>query len=439
MKKALGILLITLAIATTGIFSTLSAEAATANDQYTVLAPLPCIQGSGVTCPQGNLKPATQVNFKTYVQYIVNLAIALSAVTAVFMIVWGGFEYITSTIPGNKNDGKKRITNAVYGLILVLASYIILRTIDPRLVQIPTTLVAPLQLSSNLTKPTIQDFMGGLNTQASQLQGQKADAVANLNSAQNQINALQADQAALEKQINEAIGDANSPLSSPDLDVVCSDGQSYDSNVNELCAKRFNDIDQIGNTKNQAAVATAESTMLDKLMDATNNASGNTSDNNMAMLRNYKNEVDAAYTSAIQAMNANVGGPADSTVKQQLDDAHQFALGMLQLQADAINGPGTISTTLNQIQLGINELKVTALGQMVSTIPYASGAVNSIGDKIAVGSYQSSQQNAMANIVNTDVGPYANQIQDPTLRAYLIQSANNVVSSTGTAKSPSGK
>lgn len=111
---------------------------------YTLLEPLPCIRGNGVTCTTG--EQITSPDFKTYVQYLFNLAIAIAAVSAVFMIVWGGFQYMTSEAPGVKSDGLKKVQNAVYGLLLVLSSFIILKTIDPRLVEISSTLVDPLKI-----------------------------------------------------------------------------------------------------------------------------------------------------------------------------------------------------------------------------------------------------------------------------------------------------
>jgi len=146
-----------------------AAMAQKSDDAYTALAPLPCIESpagsyidsSGVkrdipaiTCGgSGNLQP--EVSFKTYVQTTVNLLIALSAVAAVLMIVVGGFEYMTSTSVFGKSAGRDRATNAVYGLILVLCSYIIIRTVDPRFVEIPNTLVPKIKLKSDLTKVNI--------------------------------------------------------------------------------------------------------------------------------------------------------------------------------------------------------------------------------------------------------------------------------------------
>jgi len=139
----------------------------TSSDKYTVLAPLPCIESApttyidsagntqtnpGITCDGGNGALAKEVDFKTYVQYMINLLIALSAVTAVVMIVWGGIEYMWSASFPSKKAGLDRAKNAVYGLLLVLTSYIILRTIDPRLVEIPNTLVPQLTVEEWLTE-----------------------------------------------------------------------------------------------------------------------------------------------------------------------------------------------------------------------------------------------------------------------------------------------
>ncbi len=139
------------------------------DSNYKVLAPLPCIEspartvtdGSGnsytvpaITCLKGgNGAIQPEVSFKTYIQYTFNLLIALSAVAAVVMIVWGGFEYMLSGTVMGKNDGIGRVKNALFGLILVLGSYLLLRTIDPRLVNISSTLVPPIKLSNNMVAP----------------------------------------------------------------------------------------------------------------------------------------------------------------------------------------------------------------------------------------------------------------------------------------------
>lgn len=132
---------------------------------YTLLEPLPCVPGGDVVCQAGTQKET--VNFKEYVQYAFNLTIALAAVAAVFMIVWGGFEYMTTDSFQGKNEGKKKVTNAIYGLVLVLCSFLILRTVDPRLVQIPSTLVPQLEL--RYSRNALSSFMNGVLEDAQRL------------------------------------------------------------------------------------------------------------------------------------------------------------------------------------------------------------------------------------------------------------------------------
>ena len=131
---------------------------------YTVLAPLPCIEGGGITCTTGgNGAVQPTVNFKTYVQYTINLLIGLSAVVAVVMIVWGGAEYMYTASFSGKKMGLEKVTHAVYGLLFVLASYIILRTIDPRLVEIPNTIVPDIKINDGLSKDAISMFTDRVN------------------------------------------------------------------------------------------------------------------------------------------------------------------------------------------------------------------------------------------------------------------------------------
>lgn len=89
---------------------------------YTPLAPLPGIEDA-----------ATASNLSLYLRAIFRLAIGVAAALAVIMIMIGGFEYIFSTVPGVKGDGKEKIQQALLGLLLAIASWVILSTIDPSL------------------------------------------------------------------------------------------------------------------------------------------------------------------------------------------------------------------------------------------------------------------------------------------------------------------
>lgn len=70
------------------------------------------------------------------VQYLQNLyqfGIAIAAFLAVAMIAIGAFIYVVSSAgnAGKMADGKDMITNAIYGLILAMLTYLILVTINP--------------------------------------------------------------------------------------------------------------------------------------------------------------------------------------------------------------------------------------------------------------------------------------------------------------------
>ena len=105
------------------------------NQNYCLLAPLP-----GVGDSSGAVD--TKMGVGSYVNALIKIAIGLMSVLAVVMIVMGGIQYMTTTSGGEKNAGKERITNALFGLLLALSSYLLLRTINPKLVDLQVGLPA---------------------------------------------------------------------------------------------------------------------------------------------------------------------------------------------------------------------------------------------------------------------------------------------------------
>jgi hypothetical protein len=126
-------------------------------DTYKLIEPLPCIDGVG-NCKAGDLQKEIEIN--DYILYVYKFTIGISVFLAIIMIIWGGFLTITSEIPYVKSDGKDKITNAAVGLVMVLVSYIILATIDPRLVNINTT-IEPIKINEADLK-AVKDFKGAL-------------------------------------------------------------------------------------------------------------------------------------------------------------------------------------------------------------------------------------------------------------------------------------
>jgi hypothetical protein len=116
------------------------------SDTYTLLAPLP-----------GLTEISQDKALEKYVPYVFNLAIGIAAITAVVMIVFGGFQYMTSDAIGGKSEGKDRIKNAIFGLVLVIGAWLILYTINPNL----------LTLNLNIAPVSIQEVKQTLGGEVS--------------------------------------------------------------------------------------------------------------------------------------------------------------------------------------------------------------------------------------------------------------------------------
>ena len=72
----------------------------------------------------------------SYLKALFNIGIAIAGILSVIMIMYGGVKYMTTEAFSGKSDAKEIITNALIGLLLAFASWIILNTINPNLLNI---------------------------------------------------------------------------------------------------------------------------------------------------------------------------------------------------------------------------------------------------------------------------------------------------------------
>lgn len=93
---------------------------------------------SGIT----GLAPATP-DFEGFVETVMRMAIVAAALIAVIKLILAGAKYVLSGIVTDKENAKADIRAALTGLIIILISVVILRTINPKLANLPSLPPAP--------------------------------------------------------------------------------------------------------------------------------------------------------------------------------------------------------------------------------------------------------------------------------------------------------
>ncbi len=105
--------------------TTVNSEKAT----YQLLAPILDESGNEVKTAE----------FPTYLRYMFIILISLASVIAVLMIVFGGVKYMTTDAYTGKQEGKEIIKRTLGGMILIIASWLIIYTINPNTVKLDAT------------------------------------------------------------------------------------------------------------------------------------------------------------------------------------------------------------------------------------------------------------------------------------------------------------
>ncbi len=137
MRKSLKILLLILSLYSTTAFADFA--------PYNLLVPnLPGFKDA--------------VTFPDYIPLAFNLAIGIGAGLAFVMITLGGITYATSDAITGKQSGREMITNAIYGLVLIVSAYAILWTINPNMLSLKLTIPLP-----SIT-PLVADLGNGIQS-----------------------------------------------------------------------------------------------------------------------------------------------------------------------------------------------------------------------------------------------------------------------------------
>jgi len=315
-------------ITATSVNYVMAASLTQVDNTYTPLAPLPCIPGGNVTCSSS---VGSSLDFKTYVGYAFNLLMALGAVAAVLMITWGGFDYMTSDAIQGKKEGLNKIKNAVYGLLLVLCSILILRTVNPQFVEVPLGLVPP----ANLAQPTntLSSWENQLNSALATLDANSVNTKSDLQNINNQVATLDSKAQNLASQISNYTGE--------DPSYVCVPS-SYDSSpdpkLDQLCTDYLNTLDS-----KQSAIA--DGTAKVQTIDFNNKAKS---------ALNNPSQIDTAAITALDTQYSNdqklVTSGETAADLQALNNAYYSARAAMQIAiAGNMANSNVPSDYLNQI------------------------------------------------------------------------------------------
>ncbi len=390
---------------------------------YTTLSPLPCISSPTVTCSGGNGSLMNEVDINGYVQKMFNLFIALAGVAAVFMLVLGGFEYMTTDAFQGKENARARLSNAVKGLLLVLCSFLILRTINPKLVDIPNGLVAPLGIKEN---DATQNALGGINLLQSQIDQNNATAVAQLAQAQqaaSQAAAAYTQQAALCDQLAQSIGaptgqDAEG-CAAMAQNASALGGPAAVAIANQMTIAQDQETTQL----TTASVATAQSLMSSENSTFDSSIKGNTdltSINNRINTELKKIDYIAATQQPPESLSGTLTIPAGNTNSTQVGITQQAALSKANIELDGVqqmlsansswSNPSWTSLTQDNTILGvIQNGRADTYTTVKDYITAAQANLDSVKNNGQITQDQIDQMqtkiNAVKSIVNKQVGP----------------------------------
>ena len=111
-----------------------------AQSGFIPLAPI-----TGLTSVTDQNSAANSANLAVFFNNLYKFLIGLAAVLAVIEIIWGGLEISTKDSVSKQSDGKERITQAIFGLILVLSPVLVFSIINKDILKLSLNL-APLNL-----------------------------------------------------------------------------------------------------------------------------------------------------------------------------------------------------------------------------------------------------------------------------------------------------
>jgi len=374
----------------------LASNGQTSPSNYTLLEPLPCVRiGANTPCTPGTMQES--INFENYIQYVFNLLIALASAAAVFMIVWGGFQTMTSDAWFEKKEGKNKITNALLGLVLILCSYLILKTIDPRLVAIPKTLVEPLKISATNERLTVIE---AIMASSVDLKAKNAEYKEQISQLEKDVGEISAQREKLSKELKDlkSAGDTEK-IPELQMNIAKLDQQLSDKygHIYYITGKAF-----LNDAISQCAKSQTGSAILD----------GKVQDCNI-----YIKNATVNYANSIKDFSPQLG--------VDLNQYGKFAEAVtkINIQANIASEDPLIAEIVKSIN---NKVSLTPFDPITTGI--GRSTINSLVD-IKAAPYKSEKAKIAAQNITTIVNQYRGYIKDPEAMNLLITQSNAILKS----------
>ena len=134
--------------AASSVYTGAPAQGTSAQSGFTALAPIPGLTDQSATSV---MNATTLANFfNNLYKYLIGLA----AILAIVEIIWGGLEISTKDSVSKQSDGRERITQAIFGLVLVLSPVLVFSIINPNILNLSLNLPALDTLSAKNSAPT---------------------------------------------------------------------------------------------------------------------------------------------------------------------------------------------------------------------------------------------------------------------------------------------
>jgi len=250
------------------------------------------------------------ISLTSFLRILFNLMIGIAVLMAVIFIFWGGFQYATLESLSGKASAKKTIENALYGLGMALASWLLLYTINPKLISLEV---------SSITQTGTSKLSNGFGNYTAY------DAAMLKSAAETQVKAFK-DLGVAEK----AAKDNQTKLDELDSDIAALEELTEEELTNELkeeiAQKKYDrlklstdqtELDKVVSTKKEEAFTSKVQGLLVN-MQTTFNKAGMNSDI-------YKDK--ETYEKFQESYNASFATLSDANIDSQLADAITMAGG----------------------------------------------------------------------------------------------------------------